>query len=44
VITAVTGSRVIDLTINDVITGDPIPAPATPPPPASPRFSTEGRP
>ena len=39
-ITAVTGSRVIDLTINDVITGDPSPAP----PPASPRFSTEGYP
>jgi hypothetical protein len=39
-ITAVTGSRVIDLTINDVITGDPSPAP----PPASPRFSTEGCP
>ena len=40
VIAAVTGSRVIDLTINDVITGDPSPAP----PPASPRFSTEGCP
>jgi hypothetical protein len=39
-ITAVTGSRVIDLTINDVITGDPSPAP----PPASPRLSTEGCP
>lgn len=40
VITAVTGSRVIDLTINDVITGDPSPAP----PPENPRFSTEGCP
>jgi hypothetical protein len=39
-ITAVTGSRVIDLTINDVITGEPSPAPS----PASPRFSTEGCP
>jgi hypothetical protein len=39
-ITAVTGSRVIDLTINDVITGEPIPAPS----PASPRFRTEGCP
>ncbi|HVE96246.1 MAG TPA: hypothetical protein VNA67_04600 [Pseudonocardiaceae bacterium] len=39
-ITAVTGSRVIDLTINDVITGDPIPAP----PPASTRSRTEGCP
>src|SRR5918999_968213 len=37
VIAAVTGSRVIDLTINDVITGEPIPAPE--PPPASARFS-----
>ncbi len=42
VIAAVTGSRVIDLTINDVITGEPIPAPE--PPPASARFSTEGCP
>ncbi|MDQ4009937.1 MAG: hypothetical protein M3228_04410 [Actinomycetota bacterium] len=37
-ITAVTGSRVIDLTINDVITDDPTPAPA------NPRSSTEGCP
>jgi hypothetical protein len=37
-ITAVTGSRVIDLTINDVITGDPTPAPV------NPRSSTEGCP
>jgi hypothetical protein len=39
-ITAVTGSRVIDLTINDVITGEPVPAP----PPASAGSRTEGCP
>ncbi|MDQ5856229.1 MAG: hypothetical protein M3302_07960 [Actinomycetota bacterium] len=39
-ITAVTGSRVIDLTINDVVTGDSRPEL----PPASPGFSTEGCP